>query len=67
MRDRIFHDASSSGHDSVVEAWLRKWRPAITVFSEQLGCGRHHDLCEIDAPEVALAGLRQEFRKKRGS
>jgi len=43
---------------------MKKWRPVIKVYSEQLGCGCHHDLREIDAPAEALAELPDEVLTK---
>jgi hypothetical protein len=64
MRARIFYDTNSPGLCGAVEAWMKKWRPVIKVYSEQLGCGCHHDLHEIDAPAEALAELPEEVLMK---
>lgn len=64
MRVRIFYDTNSPGLSPAVESWLRRWRPVIAIHSEERGCGCHHDLYEIEAPEEALAELPEEILKE---
>jgi len=61
MRIRICYDTDAPGLHAIVEAWSRKWRTVITVRSEERGCGCHHDLIELDAPEAAVAELPVEI------
>ena len=64
MRVRIFYDTNAPGLSAAVESWLKRWRSAIAVLAEERGCGCHHDLYEIEAPEEALAELPEEILKK---
>jgi hypothetical protein len=62
MRATICVTVEQASEREMVEAWFDRWRPQLTVVSENKGCGCCVDIWDVEGPTEAIADLRPQVR-----
>lgn len=57
MRATICVDVNSPDERAAVDAWFERWRPELTVVSEDKGCGCCVNIWDIDGSPAAVDAI----------